>query len=67
MYRKKESLAGFTLLEILIALVLFTVGVVVVVGLFGDGLLSSSDAESTTIAMNLAQKKMEEMREFFWI
>lgn len=53
---------GFTLLEILIALVLFTGGVVVVVGLFTSGLLSSSDAENTTIAMNLAQRKMEEIR-----
>lgn len=53
---------GFTLLEILIAFVLFTVGVVVIVGIFSSGILSSSDAENTAIAMNLAQKKMEEIR-----
>lgn len=53
---------GFTLLEILIAFVLFTLGVVVIAGLFGSGLLSSSDAENTIIAMNLAQRKMEEIR-----
>lgn len=54
--------SGFTLLEVLIAIVIFTVGVVVVVGLFASGLVSSADAENTTIAMNLAQGKMEEIR-----
>jgi len=53
---------GFTLLEILIALVLFTVGVVVIAGIFSSGILSSSDAENTAIAMSLAQRRMEEIR-----
>lgn len=53
---------GFTLLEILIAIVLFTVGVIAVVWIFSSGLVSSIDAENTTIAMNLAQGKMEEIR-----
>jgi len=53
---------GFTLLEILIALVLFTSGVVIITGLFSTGILGSVDAENTTIAMNLAQAKMEEIR-----
>lgn len=53
---------GFTLLEMLIALVLFTIGVVLIVGLFGHGLTGSLDAENTTIAMNLGQGKMEEIR-----
>lgn len=53
---------GFTLLEILIALILFTVGVVAITGLFASGMFSGSDAENTTIAMNLAQRKMEEIK-----
>ena len=53
---------GFSLLEILIALVLFTVGFVAILGIFSRAILSSSDAEKTVVATNLAQKKMEEMR-----
>ena len=53
---------GFTLLEILIALIIITLGAVVIVGLFNTGLISSLDAEKTTIAMNLAQRRMEEIR-----
>lgn len=53
---------GFTLLEILIALILFTVGVIAIAGLFGTGLASSFDTENTIIAINLAQRRMEEIR-----
>jgi len=53
---------GFTLLEVLIATVLFTVGVVLLAGLFSTGLLSSADTENTEIAINLAQQRMEEIR-----
>jgi len=53
---------AFTLLEVLIAAVLFTTGVVVMVGLFGKGFISGFDAESTTIAVNLAERKVEEIR-----
>jgi len=56
------SKSGFALLEVLIAVVLFTTGVVAVSGLFGSGLIGSSDAEHTEIAMNLAQGKIEEIR-----
>jgi len=53
---------GFTLLEILITTVVITVGVAVLVGLFGSGLVGSTDAENTTIAMNLAQRRTEEIK-----
>jgi Tfp pilus assembly protein PilV len=53
---------GFTLLEVLIAVLLFTVGVVAIIGLFSAGLISSIDAENTAIAMNLARARMEEIR-----
>lgn len=58
-YKLKD---GFTLLEILITTVVVTVGVAVLVGLFGSGLVGSTDAENTTIAMNLAQRRMEEIK-----
>lgn len=53
---------GFTLLEVMLAVVLLTLGVIAVAGLFGTALVGSSDAENTAIAMNLAQKRMEEIR-----
>jgi len=53
---------GFTLLETLIAVSLFTVGVIAMVWLFSFGSAGSIDAENTTIAMNLAQMKMEEIK-----
>jgi len=53
---------GFTLLEVLLTLVLFATGVVAIAGLFGSGLSSSLDAERTSIAMNLSQGGLEEIR-----
>lgn len=53
---------AFTLLEIMIALIILTLGVVAAVGLFSSGMSSGIDAENTTIAMNLAQRKMERIR-----
>lgn len=53
---------GFTLLEVLIAVVLFTVGVVIITGLFSAALVSSVDPENTGIAMTLAEKRIEEIR-----
>jgi type II secretory pathway pseudopilin PulG len=55
---------GVTLLEIIIAIVLFVTAVTVMLGLFSRGLVSSSDAENTVIAINLAQRRMEEIRNF---
>lgn len=52
---------GFTLLEVLLAVVLLVFGVIVVAGLFANAFIASSDAENTAIAMNLAQKRLEEV------
>lgn len=53
---------GFTLLEILLTLALFGIGVIGIGGLFGYVLDSSLDAEYTEIAVNLAKARMEEVR-----
>ena len=58
----KMTKSGFTLLEVLLAATLFTMGVIAVVWLFSAGLVSSVDAENTTVAMNLARQKMEEIK-----
>ena len=49
-------------MEVLIAVVLFTMGVVVVTGLFSAAFVASVDPENTGIAMTLAEKRMEEIR-----
>ena len=53
---------GFTLLEIIITIVLFTLGIVAIVGALSIALVGSDDAENTTIAINLAQGRLEEIR-----
>jgi len=53
---------GFTLLEVLITLVFFALGVVTIAGLFVATLDNSLDAEKTSIAINLAQAKLEAVR-----
>lgn len=53
---------AFTLLEILVSLVILTTGFFVITGLFANALVGSVDAENTTIAMNLAQRRIEEIK-----
>lgn len=53
---------GFTLLEVLIVIILFTAGVVAVSTLFVNGMAGAHDAENTTISINLARERMEEIR-----
>ncbi len=53
---------GMTLLEILVALIIFTSGAVAVVRLLSEGLAAGVDAENTAIAAAIAQRRMEEFR-----
>jgi prepilin-type N-terminal cleavage/methylation domain-containing protein len=53
---------GFTLLEVLIAIVLFVLGVIFLAGSFSNAFVSSIDPEKTGIAMTLAEKRIEEIR-----
>lgn len=53
---------GFTLLEVLIALVTFTVVMVALIEAFNIGIFGSGDAENMRIASNIAQARMEEIR-----
>jgi type II secretion system protein I len=53
---------GFTLLEILVTLIIFTVGVMAVFELLSLALATGVDAENTAIAVNLSQQRMEEVR-----
>ena len=53
---------GFTLLEILLAILLLAIGVVVLSQAWSVGLLASTDVENVDLASNIAQAKMEEIK-----
>ncbi|MBI2166726.1 MAG: prepilin-type N-terminal cleavage/methylation domain-containing protein [Candidatus Omnitrophica bacterium] len=53
---------GFTLLEILITTLVLALGVFALSQAFNAGVLSSTDAENADLALNIAQAKMEELR-----
>lgn len=54
---------GFTLLEVLIATVLLTVGVVALVGAFSTGMfVSTINIENMDLALNIARANMETIK-----
>ncbi len=53
---------GFTLLEILISIIILTVGVIALAGAFSSGIFASTDVEDVDLALNIAQAKMEEIK-----
>jgi len=53
---------GFTLLEVLIAVIILTVGVIAIVKACNTIMASASDAEDTALAVYIAQAKMEGIR-----
>jgi prepilin-type N-terminal cleavage/methylation domain-containing protein len=53
---------GFTLLEVIISLVIFVMGVIAVVYLFPMGLKASKKAELTSLVSILAQKILEDTK-----
>lgn len=50
---------GFTLLEVIIATVILTVGVVALMWAFSAGMFATTDVENVDLALNIAQAKME--------
>lgn len=66
MYRKAVHMRfeknGFTLLEVLIAAVILTVGVAALVWAFSAGIFATTDIEDVDLALNIAQAKMEEIK-----
>ena len=54
--------AGFTLLEMILALVLFATGTVAAMDLFQRAQAGQTDGENVLIATHLAQRRLEELR-----
>ena len=53
---------GFTLLEILIALIILVGGVIAISRAFSTGLFATTDIENVDLALNIAQAKTEEIK-----
>jgi len=53
---------GFTLLEMMLALVLFAVGTIAVMDLLHRAQIGSSDGENARLATSLARRRLEELR-----
>lgn len=60
-WNKIKSSQGFSLLETTIALAILTIGVIYLVTVFPFGLNAARTSEQSTIAVNLAQAKIEEV------
>ena len=54
--------AGFTLIESMIAAVIFTVAIIAIIWALNAGIFAVSDAENVKSALNLAQAKTEEVK-----
>lgn len=53
---------GFTLLEILLAILILAIGMVSVLWALNTGLFARSDIENVARALNISQAKMEEIK-----
>jgi len=60
------SRAGFTIIEVLLAVVVFTIGILAVVWVVADGLRNSRQLHQTTVATFLAQQKLEQLRNTYY-
>ena len=56
------SRKAFSLLEILIAIMIFTSAIIPIMGLFNIGLFGDLDAENTSTALALTQQRLDEIR-----
>lgn len=60
-HERRTTSRGFTLLEALIAAVIFTVGVIAIIWAFSAGLFASSDVSDAQLALGIAEAKLENL------
>jgi type II secretion system protein I len=53
---------GFTLLEVLIATIILSVGIVALMWAFSSGIYATGDIENVDLALNIAQAKIEQIK-----
>lgn len=61
MAREQRTHAGFTLLEVLVAMVIFSIGLLSIAGMQGTAIRANSRANTLSVATSLAQGVMEEL------
>ena len=60
--RIRSHKRGFTLLEVLITIIIFSAGVIAICWAFSTGMSASTDVEDVDLALNIAQAKLEQLR-----
>lgn len=55
--------AGFTLVEVIVAMVIMMIGVIPLLSLFGSSLNNYDRSTKTTVALNIAEEKLEVLGE----
>jgi len=63
---KKERKDGLTIIEILVAIAIFSIGIVAILYMFPVGSDVQSKSKKQTVAIFLAQEKMEEVASAFY-
>jgi prepilin-type N-terminal cleavage/methylation domain-containing protein len=62
--KKQPGFRGFSLLEVLVAIVIFAIGMLALGALQGSLTRSASDANLRTVAANIAERTIEDLRTF---
>jgi prepilin-type N-terminal cleavage/methylation domain-containing protein len=60
--RSRKGVKGFTLLEILAATLLFSIGAAALMWAISTGMSASSDVENVDLALNIAQARLEYLK-----
>ena len=64
--KRRRGETGFSLLEVMVAVVILGFGLLAIMHLFPVGLKASKISQDTTVASFLAQAKMEELKNTGW-
>ncbi len=64
MMNKKLNIKGFSLIEVMVALVILAIGILGISKLQGTLIRSSSDANQRVVAVSIAQQKIDDLKSF---
>ncbi|MGI6678591.1 MAG: type IV pilus modification PilV family protein [Dehalobacterium sp.] len=63
MKRKIQNDSGFTFVEVIVAMVIIMIGLIPLLGLFNSGLKNYDRSTKTTVALHIAEERIEELGE----
>jgi prepilin-type N-terminal cleavage/methylation domain-containing protein len=64
---KTTRAEGFSIIEVLVAVVIFTVALVALARFMGGLMVAGSEAKARAFASSLAQEKLEDLRQFTYL